>query len=84
MSEYEQVKSAVDTALAQVRAALKTVSENKPGTAPQAKGLIASMRAAVQATDDPRNRLLTSLTNAVYELEGCKSANERLRDSVKA
>lgn len=80
MSEYEQVKSAVDTALSQVRAALKTVRENKPATAPQPKGLLGSMRAAVEAADDPRNQLLATLTNAVYELEACQSANERMRN----
>lgn len=80
MSEYEQVKSAVDAALSQARAALKTVSENKLATASQPNGVLGSMRAAIQAADDPRERLRATLTNAVYELEACRSANERLRD----
>lgn len=84
MSEYEQVKSAVDAALTQARAALKTVTENKPAAASQPKGMISSMRAAIQAADDPRERLLATLTNAVYELEACRSANERLRDRASA
>jgi hypothetical protein len=84
MSEYEQVKSAIDTALAQARAALKMASENKPLAAPQAKGVLGSIRAAVEAIDDPRNRLLATLTNAIYDLEACKAANEHMRGGAGA
>jgi hypothetical protein len=79
MSEQEQVKSAVDTALAQVRAAIKMVSENKPAGAPQTKGLLGSIRAAVAASDDPRSLLLGALTNAIHQLEACQVANEHMR-----
>jgi len=84
MSEYEQVKSTVDTALAQVRSVIKMVSENRPPVAPKATGLLDSIRASVKTMDDPRNQLLTTLTNVVYELEAARSANERLRNGTGA
>lgn len=55
------------------------VSENKPTGTSHAKGLLGSMRAAVAAADDPRNQLLVTLKNAVYELEACQVANEHMR-----
>lgn len=84
MSEYVQVKGAVEIALSQAKAALKLVSENKPAAAPVAPGWLGSVRSAAIRLDDPRTRLLATLTNSIYELEACHQANERMFAASKA
>lgn len=80
-SEYEQVKTAVEAALMNARAALSAVSQNRAAAQPQSTNLMESMQSAIKAIDDPRNALLTNLKNAVYELEAGQSLNERVRRS---
>lgn len=82
MSQYEQVRDAVELALSHMKAALKTVSEEQPRTEPQDTGLIGSIRATIKRADDPRYAVLTTLRNAVYELQACQAANERTRNSA--
>jgi len=84
MSQYEQVREAVEIALLNTKAALKVVSEAQPRTEPQSLGLIGSIRAAVKGADDPHHAMLATLRNAVYDLEACQAANERLRSSAGA
>jgi len=81
VSEYEQVKTTVEVALSNTRAALNAATRNRATAQLESKSLMGSIRTAVRALDDPHNALLATLRNAVYELEASQSANERMRDS---
>lgn len=76
MTEYEQVKSAIEQALSHTKAALKLVKENGPPTSTAPKGVLAFVHAMIE--HDPREAVIATLTNSIYELNAANDANERM------